>query len=132
MATGRPPHQPSETTQRLVELASGCGIIEDDIALILGIAPHTLRKHYADELRRGMATANLKVAKNLFRIATGTGREAVTAAIFWTKVRMGWSEYGPAPRSPLGKKEEAQRQGVEAGRGTDWGDLVDIEDKLPN
>jgi hypothetical protein len=32
------------------------------------------------------------VAENLFRKATGEGREAVTAAIFWLKARAGWKE----------------------------------------
>ena len=36
--------------------------------------------------------ANAKVAENLFRKATGEGREAVTAAIFWLKARAGWKE----------------------------------------
>jgi hypothetical protein len=32
------------------------------------------------------------VAENLYRKATGEGREAVTAAIFWLKARAGWRE----------------------------------------
>jgi hypothetical protein len=32
------------------------------------------------------------VAESLYRIATGTGREAVTAAIFWLKARAQWKE----------------------------------------
>jgi hypothetical protein len=36
--------------------------------------------------------ANAKVAENLYRKATGEGREAVIAAIFWLKARAGWRE----------------------------------------
>ena len=36
--------------------------------------------------------ANAKVAENLYRKATGDGREAVTAAIFWLKARARWKE----------------------------------------
>ena len=36
--------------------------------------------------------ANAKVAENLYRKATGEGREAVIAAIFWLKTRAGWRE----------------------------------------
>ncbi len=36
--------------------------------------------------------ANAKVAENLYRKATGEGRESVTAAIFWLKTRAGWKE----------------------------------------
>jgi len=32
------------------------------------------------------------VAENLYRKATGEGREAVIAAIFWLKTRAGWKE----------------------------------------
>jgi hypothetical protein len=35
------------------------------------------------------------VAENLYRKATGEGREAVTAAIFWLKTRAGWRESRP-------------------------------------
>jgi len=59
---------------------------------MLGIDPKTLRKHYRDELYHGHVKANAKVAENLFRKATGEGRESVTAAIFWLKARAGWRE----------------------------------------
>ncbi len=48
--------------------------------------------HYRDELDDGHVKANAKVAENLYRKATGEGREAVTAAIFWLKTRAGWKE----------------------------------------
>ena len=32
------------------------------------------------------------IAENLYRKATGDGRESVTAAIFWMKARAGWRE----------------------------------------
>jgi hypothetical protein len=41
------------------------------------------RKHFREELDTGHIKASAKVAGNLYRIATGSGREAVTAAIFW-------------------------------------------------
>jgi hypothetical protein len=36
--------------------------------------------------------ANAKVAENLYHMALGQGREAVTAAIFWLKARARWKE----------------------------------------
>jgi len=36
--------------------------------------------------------ANAKVAENLYRKATGDGRESIIAAIFWLKTRAGWKE----------------------------------------
>jgi hypothetical protein len=44
------------------------------------------------ELDLGHVKANAKVAENLFRKATGEGRESVTAAIFWLKTRARWKE----------------------------------------
>jgi hypothetical protein len=84
------------------------GIPEDAIALVIGISPKTLRRHYRIELSTGQPKANAKVAGNLYRIATGDGRGAVAAAIWWTKARMGWREQSN-PEAPgiVGKKQQA-------------------------
>jgi hypothetical protein len=102
---------------------AGYGIPHDDIATVIGAAPQTLRAHYRKELDTGHIIANSKVAQNLFRIATGEGREAVTAAIFWLKTRAHWSEY-TAPPPALGKKQQAAREAETAAVGTEWGSLV--------
>jgi len=118
-------HIPTAEQRRQVEAMSAYGIPELDIARVIGVDRMTLRKHYRDELDLGHVKANAKVADNLFKIATGTGREAVTAAIFWLKVRAGWSEYAPSPLPPpLGKKEQAQIDAVDSAKGTEWGTLV--------
>ena len=65
---------------------------ESEIAAMVGVDPKTLRKHYRHELDHGHAKANAKVAENLFRKATGDGKESVTAAIFWLKARANWKE----------------------------------------
>ena len=88
----RPSHQPEPAVRRQVEAMAGYGVPEADIARVLGIDPKTLRKHYRDELDNGHVKANLKVAENLYRKATGEGREAVVAAIFWLKTRARWKE----------------------------------------
>ena len=71
---------------------AGYGVPEADIAGVVGVSPKTLRKHYRGELDHGHVKANAKVAENLYRKATGEGREAVIAAIFWLKTRAGWKE----------------------------------------
>ena len=63
-----------------------------EIAKVLSIDPKTLRKHFAQELEVGHVEANAKVAASLYRRATGEGREAVIAGIFWLKCRAGWRE----------------------------------------
>src|SRR5690349_18610154 len=89
---GRPPHKPEPAVRRQVAAMAGYGVREVDIAQVLEIDAKTLRKHYREELDTGHVMANAKVAENLFRKATGEGREAVVAAIFWMKTRAGWKE----------------------------------------
>jgi hypothetical protein len=89
---GRRAHRPDTTSRRQVEAMAGYGIREADVACVLEIDPKTLRRHYRKELDKGHIKANTKVAENLYRKATGEGREAVTAAIFWLKTRAGWRE----------------------------------------
>jgi hypothetical protein len=89
---GRRSHKPDPTSRRQVEAMAGYGIPEVDIACVLDLDPKTLRKHYRSELDKGHIKATTKVAENLYRKATGEGREAVTAAIFWLKTRAGWKE----------------------------------------
>ena len=75
-----------------VEAMAGYGIPDTDIALVLKIDVELIRQHYAEELASGHIKANARVAENLFRRATGEGREAVIAAIFWLKARARWTE----------------------------------------
>ena len=89
---GRRAHKPDPGSQRQVEAMPGYGIPEADIATVLEIDPKTLRKHYRSELDKGHIKSTAKVAENLYRKATGEGREAVVAAIFWLKTRAGWRE----------------------------------------
>ena len=92
MPVGRPAHKPTDGTSKQVEAMCGYGVPEADIARVLGIDPKTLRKYYRDELDTGHIKANSRVAESLFRKATGDGTAAVTAAIWWSKARMGWKE----------------------------------------
>jgi len=89
---GRRTHRPDPASRRQVEALAGYGVPEVEIGDVIGVDPKTLRKHYRKELRQGHTKANAKVAENLYRRATGEGREAVIAAIFWLKTRAGWRE----------------------------------------
>lgn len=89
---GRRAHRPDPAGRRQVEAMAGYGIPEADIATVLEIDPKTLRKHYRKELDKGHIKSTAKVAENLYKKATGDGREAVIAAIFWLKTRAGWKE----------------------------------------
>ncbi len=112
---GRRAHKPDESRRRQVEALAGFGIPEAEIAGAIGIDPKTLRKHYRPELDHGHTKANARVAENLYRKATGEGREAVTAAIFWLKTRAGWREtsvheVGGRNGGPIEVSEHSPRQ----------------------
>lgn len=80
---GRHAHQPDTGDRKQVEAMAGYGVPEADSARVIGIDLKTLRKHYRTELEGGHIRANAKVAENLFRKATGEGREAMVAARGW-------------------------------------------------
>ena len=125
LRAGRPTHTPTDETRNMVESLSGFGIPQDEIARLVGIAPKTLRFHYADQIELGGIKATAKVAQNLFGMACKPTREGLSAAIFWLKVRAGWSEYAPRRfDEPVGKKESAERDALTAGEGNEWGQLV--------
>ena len=84
------PFEPTPEQRRMARTMSGLGLPQEQIALLLEIDPKTLRKHFRDDLDRGMAEANVKVGQSLFNMAT-TGNN-VAAAIFWMKARAGWRE----------------------------------------
>jgi hypothetical protein len=93
---GRPPHQPSPQTKALVSVCKAIGYTDEQIAATVEISPTTLKLHYKEELETGAAKVNAKVAANLFATAVSTTHpKAITAAIFWAKARMGWSDKTP-------------------------------------
>tara|TARA_Y100000593_G_scaffold38802_1_gene75111 strand:+ start:784 stop:1110 length:327 start_codon:yes stop_codon:yes gene_type:complete len=75
--------------RKTVKAMAAYGIRHDDIARVVGVTGKTLRKHYRGELDTGHIEANAQVAGSLFQNAKGGN---VTAQIWWTKTRMGWSE----------------------------------------
>lgn len=122
---GRPRHQPDAYQRRQVETLAGYGIPEAEIAGLIGIDPKTLRRHYRQELDHGHTKANAKVAENLYRKATGEGREAVTAAIFWLKARARWketnvNEIAGVPGQPLKQVHEIRRIIVSPAEREEW------------
>lgn len=109
---GRPPFEPSPELRKQVEVLAAFLTQEEICKLVINpqtgapIALHTLLKVFRAELDNGVAKANAKVGESLFFQAVGSpavfdakGNEVrkeqprvVSAAIFWAKARMGWSE----------------------------------------
>jgi len=120
----RKPHEPNEKDRRTIESMAGHGIPPLDIAKVVGISEPTMRKYYAEELATGQTKANSMVAQSLYQKAIGNGQGAVTACIFWLKVRAHWVEPQPQwqDQGP-GKKEQLQAAAVQAANSSsDWGD----------
>lgn len=87
--SGRPPYKPTEQDRKTVEAMSASGITQEDICLVIGVTRKTLRKHFTEELDTAATKANAKIAQSLFNKAIAGD---TTAAIWWTKARMRWSE----------------------------------------
>ncbi len=96
---GRKPFVPTDEDRKLVLSLAGFGAPHEYIAervhnpqtgKALGVV--SLRKYFRKELDSGKDQANTLVAQSLFRHATGSGKGAVTAAIFWMKTQAGWKE----------------------------------------
>lgn len=127
MTTGRKPHEATDKDRKTVESMASYGIPEDDIARVIGISRPTLRKWYSYELETGHIKANSMVAQSLYNKAMGSGQGAVTACIFWLKVRAGWVEPRPWDEAPIGRKEQLQQAAATAGgSGTEWADDLEV------
>ncbi len=88
---GRKPFEPTDDERKQVEIISGYGLPLEQIAVLIrdGIDADTLRKYFATELKSGKAKANAQVGKTLFqKVMAGD----TTAAIWWSKTQMRWSE----------------------------------------
>jgi hypothetical protein len=66
------------------------GIVQERICATLGISLKTLRKHFKDAIQVGQAQIDALAVSVLLAAMNGGGKEAVTAAIWWQKARMGW------------------------------------------
>ncbi len=91
---GPRPHQANADSRNRVKLMAIAGIGQDDIARVMGFCVETLVAHYREELDLALIEANTKVAGNMLMMATGPRdqKTTVTAAIWWTKARMGWKD----------------------------------------
>ena len=88
---GRMAFEPTDAERKQVEAMSGYGLPIEQIAILIrdGIDADTLRKHFSTELQSGKAKANAQVGKTLFqKVMAGD----TTAAIWWSKTQMRWSE----------------------------------------
>jgi hypothetical protein len=62
---------PTDEQRRTVDAMVSYGILQVDIARVIGIDPDTLRKHFREEIDTGASRANARVGQYLFEHATG-------------------------------------------------------------
>ena len=86
----RPPYEPTAKDRLTVKVMVAGGLEQSAIAAVIGVSQPTLRKHFRHELDTAAAEANSAVVASLYQMAT-RGKN-VAAAIWWSKVRMRWSE----------------------------------------
>ena len=99
-----------ESVAEMVKSLSGLGITHEQMCAIVKISRPTLYKYYQEELQEGKANANAQIARNLFKIATGSGREAVTACIFWLKTQAKWKETDVIEINNIAEQDERFRK----------------------
>ena len=87
---------PTDEQKRTVKKMAEVGILVDQICKCIinpntsnPISKQTMYDNFRHELETGMIEANTSVAQSLHQQAVGGN---VSAGIWWTKARMGWSE----------------------------------------
>lgn len=95
---------PTDATREQARSWAARGARQEDIAKRIGCDPKTLRKHFRDELDRGMAEANVEIASALFAAAMNGN---VAALIFLAKIRLHWRECDAAERPTSGSSAES-------------------------
>lgn len=91
---GRPPYEPNDEHRALVILGAENGMPHHDIARILRIGIHTLRRHYRRELRESLLRARLRAGGKLFKMGVEEGN--VKALVHWLSMRGGEAWKPPA------------------------------------
>lgn len=91
----QPPHIPTQKSRERVAMLAGYGLLQPQIASIVGVSVPTLAKYYRNEMDLGVAQTSAAVGKSLFQMATDD--KNVQAAIWWSKSRMGWREAARLP-----------------------------------
>jgi hypothetical protein len=74
----------------MVKTMAGFGTPQADIALVMDMAPQTLRKHFRQELKWGAIEADMQVKNAMFKMASSGKYPA--ASMFWLKTRCQWRE----------------------------------------
>ena len=93
-----PPHQPTKQSRNFVRAMASQGYTHVRICEVLELrSVNTLKKYYRDEIKETEAKLHVAIAQSIAMQALGgpeqDWRKAnITAAIWFSKTRMGWHE----------------------------------------
>lgn len=91
-AKPRRDYEPTQDERDAVTRMIGFGFTHANIAAVLGLGLDLFRKSFSREIECGSTVVNMKVANKLYQATQRRDSAGVTAAIYWTKARMGWKE----------------------------------------
>jgi len=86
---GRPTKEPNGEQRQQIETLAGYGLTEEEIASVMKLHQHTIKKWCKEEIIRGRNAAKGLVTQQLFANIK-KGKEA--SIFFWLKCRARWSE----------------------------------------
>lgn len=116
----RPSSILTEEQQTTAKMMAAYGIVHEQIALVLDIAPKTLEKHLHKELRRKPIQAHMNIRKALYSMAT-SGHDT-GATIYADKLWAGiCARYGESEGQPMLAPQIIIRKDGEECNGTKGG-----------
>ena len=89
MGKGRPAHQPTDQTRKMVERGKMVGLNNEEIAAVLGISSDTLVKYYGIEIDQSKSKVVMQIGGKLIQKAINGDN---TCMIFYLKTQAGWRE----------------------------------------
>jgi hypothetical protein len=133
---------PSKASRQRVAIGAAAGMRHQDIAIAMGIDRKTLAKHYAYELSNGAHARRLDVLHGLY-LSAKKGSSSAARAFLAHEPQLVVPDRElqeptsiPAPTQgapkvvPMGKKERANAEAVDAQRGTKWDALLTPRGKM--
>lgn len=112
--------KPDADISKQVKTMAAYGLVDHEIAAVVGVSLDALRLNYAKELVTAGPEMVARVAQSMFKMATDANKPNVTAAIFWLKCRGGWVEEAEKNGS-LGKKEIREKAAAKVATGGRFG-----------
>ena len=124
---GRPKHQPTPELRAKVCAWLARGMTEDEVAAKIGVAPHTLRKHYRVELDTVLDLQDSEVRKAFLNRCMGFERKgkyyppSETLLALYARTRLGFverTEHDHNVRFPIGETITKEVAAAELQRAT--------------